>query len=123
MIGRATRVASLASTLAAGSKAGLADSDLLAAFLDRRDEAAFATLMRRHRPLVMSTCRHLLRDESAAEGALPRDQVARPGRRRRRASAAPSRRCGVALAWRVGLRGPGPRIGFHGPRPGPAKPD
>jgi len=57
---------------AAARTAGLGqrtDAQLLADFLDRRDPHAFETLVRRHGPLVLSACRQVLRDESAAEDA------------------------------------------------------
>src|SRR5262245_60528658 len=72
MIGRATRTAVLARTLTPGP----ADADLLAAFLDRRDEAAFAALVRRHGPLVRSACRHLLPDDATADDAFQATFVA-----------------------------------------------
>src|SRR5687767_7968880 len=43
------------------------DAELLADVRDRRDPAAFEALVRRHGPLVLSACRQVLRDESAAE--------------------------------------------------------
>src|SRR5262249_36002962 len=45
-----------------GGTAGEDDSDgqLLERFATRHDEAAFATLMQRHGPLVLSVCRRLL---------------------------------------------------------------
>jgi len=45
------------------------DGHLLGAFLTRRDEAAFATLVARHGPMVLGTCRAVLRDPNAAEDA------------------------------------------------------
>jgi RNA polymerase sigma-70 factor (ECF subfamily) len=44
-----------------------ADRDLLQRFAAARDEAAFATLLRRHGPLVWGLCRQVLRDVHAAE--------------------------------------------------------
>ncbi len=43
------------------------DGDLLDAFLDRRDESAFAILLVRHGPLVWSTAQRTLDDKSLAE--------------------------------------------------------
>jgi len=48
----------------------LPDHDLLQGFIKRRDEAAFATLVRRHSPMVLSLCRRILRNEHDAEDAL-----------------------------------------------------
>src|SRR5688500_12890746 len=52
-----------------GGVRGLTDADLLAGFLQRRDEAAFEALVRRHGPLVLGVCRRLLADGHAAEDA------------------------------------------------------
>src|SRR6478672_7524532 len=43
------------------------DPQLLADFLEHRDQAAFEAVVRRHGPLVLAACRQVLRDESAAE--------------------------------------------------------
>ncbi len=45
------------------------DRDLLARFVQRGDEAAFAALLKRHGPLVYGVCRRVLRDRHAAEDA------------------------------------------------------
>jgi RNA polymerase sigma factor (sigma-70 family) len=45
------------------------DAELLADVRATRDPAAFEALVRRHGPLVLSACRAVLRDESAAEDA------------------------------------------------------
>jgi RNA polymerase sigma factor (sigma-70 family) len=45
----------------------LSDRDLLRRFTDRRDEAAFHTLLRRHGPMVLDVCRGLLGNEADAE--------------------------------------------------------
>ncbi len=46
-----------------------ADGRLLEAFVRNRDEQAFAELLRRHGPLVLGVCRHVVRDPHRAEDA------------------------------------------------------
>jgi RNA polymerase sigma factor (sigma-70 family) len=50
-------------------KATLTDSQLLASFIERRDEAAVTALILRHGPMVWGVCRRLLGDHHHAEDA------------------------------------------------------
>jgi DNA-directed RNA polymerase specialized sigma24 family protein len=45
------------------------DAELLAAFLSRRDETAFAEIVRRHGPMVLGVCRRGLHSDADAEDA------------------------------------------------------
>jgi RNA polymerase sigma factor (sigma-70 family) len=46
---------------------GLTDGQLLGCFLDHRDEAAFATIVKRHGPMVWGVCRRLLPHHDAED--------------------------------------------------------
>jgi RNA polymerase sigma factor (sigma-70 family) len=59
----------LRSAAALDTTSALSDGQLLARFATDRDEAAFATLVRRHGPMVLAACRRLLRDWHAAQDA------------------------------------------------------
>src|SRR5947209_7426356 len=48
---------------------GGTDGQLLDCFLSQRDEAAFEALLGRHGPMVLGTCRRILRDGQEAEDA------------------------------------------------------
>jgi RNA polymerase sigma factor (sigma-70 family) len=50
-------------------RAGLTDGQLLEAFIQRRDEAAFEALVQRHGPMVLGVCRRVLRHAHDAEDA------------------------------------------------------
>ena len=45
------------------------DGDLLAAFIDQKDQVAFETLMRRHGPMVLAVCHRVVRNHHDAEDA------------------------------------------------------
>src|SRR5262245_53249823 len=57
----------LRQSLGAGEGPERTDAQLLAAFLERRDEAALADLVRRHGALVWGVCRRVLRHQQDAE--------------------------------------------------------
>ncbi len=52
-----------------GTLAGLPDREILARFVDLRDEAAFEALAARHGPMVWNVCRQVLRQLDDAEDA------------------------------------------------------
>ena len=49
--------------------AGQTDAQLLAAFIERHDEAAMTTLVQRHAAMVWGVCRRILRNQHDAEDA------------------------------------------------------
>lgn len=54
----------------AGDPAGApSDAELLRRYLERREQAAFSALIRRHGPMVFAACRSVLRQEQDAEDA------------------------------------------------------
>src|ERR1700752_2925145 len=48
---------------------GLADQDLLDAFVSRHEEAPFELLLKRHGPMVLAVCRRILGNSHDAEDA------------------------------------------------------
>jgi RNA polymerase sigma factor (sigma-70 family) len=52
-----------------GTAVGLGDAQLLARYAASRDEAAFAALVARHGPMVLATCRAILKHEHDVEDA------------------------------------------------------
>ena len=52
-----------------GAAGGLSDAELLLRFVDRRDPAAFESLVQRHGAMVLGVCRRILRDSHDAEDA------------------------------------------------------
>ena len=56
-------------TLRESDAAALSDAQLLEAFLEARDEAAFAAIVRRHGPMVLGVCKRFLKNHHDAEDA------------------------------------------------------
>jgi DNA-directed RNA polymerase specialized sigma24 family protein len=59
----------LRSRLAVHERREDSDEQLLLAFTNRRDDSAFAELVRRHGPMVLRVCRRVLAHEQDAEDA------------------------------------------------------
>jgi len=54
-------------TILLQDESGLTDGQLLGCFIEHRDEAAFAALLRRHGPMVWGVCRRLLNQHDAED--------------------------------------------------------
>src|SRR4051812_36370486 len=83
------------------------DEQLLAEFLSRRSDDAFAALIGRHGPMVLNVCRRILHDAHAAEDVFQATFLVlaeRAGAIHRRASGAPFLH-GVAFRLAGGARG------------------
>ena len=52
-----------------GVMGALSDGQLLGRFMERREEAVFEAIVRRHGPMVWGVCRRVLRDHHDAEDA------------------------------------------------------
>jgi RNA polymerase sigma factor (sigma-70 family) len=85
-------------TLLADDLAALPDAELVGRFVERRDDAAFTALVRRHGTLVLGVCRRVLRHEQDAEDAFQATFLifARDAVRMRRAGAVGNWLYGVA---------------------------
>jgi RNA polymerase sigma factor (sigma-70 family) len=90
---------------------GLTDGQLLGQFVARRDEAAFATLVRRHGPMVFGVCRRILRNTQDAEDAFQASflVLARKASRVANREAVGSWLYGVAYRAALGARASGLR--------------
>src|SRR5262249_45243953 len=64
-----TVIQHLRRTVLSRDAAALSDGQLLDCFLARREDAAFAALVRRHGPMVFGVCRRVLADPHDAEDA------------------------------------------------------
>jgi RNA polymerase sigma factor (sigma-70 family) len=62
-----TAIRRLLRRVSAAPSAGLSDAELLERFVRSRDEAAIETLLWRHGPMVLTTCRRLLNDHADSE--------------------------------------------------------
>ena len=64
-----TKVVAYVRRLTDAGTRGLTNRQLLDCFTLKRDESAFAELVRRHGPMVLAACRRVLRHEQDAEDA------------------------------------------------------
>ena len=68
-LGGAPRIPQWSQTLTDFGVAPETDAELLARFVEARDDLSFAKLVERHGPLVLGVCRRVLLDEQEAEDA------------------------------------------------------
>src|SRR5215469_4609921 len=78
----------------AGPLGGLSDGQLLERFVERREDAVFEAIIRRHGPMVWGVCRRILRDHHDAEDAFQATLLILA---RKAASVAPSEKLGPWL--------------------------
>jgi RNA polymerase sigma factor (sigma-70 family) len=67
--GAGTAIRDLDTLFDVGATGALSDGQLLGRFVERREEAVFEAIVRRHGPMVWGVCRRVLRDHHDAEDA------------------------------------------------------